>query len=107
MKKSLTINSEFTTVEFYMAYADYHDIIEMTEEMVSELVFKIKGTYETTFTTQSGEEYKVNWARPWKRIEMIPALEEATGEKVSLRGSLTRTMTNSSTVPPCRHPPHR
>ncbi|KAF3035748.1 lysyl-tRNA synthetase [Didymella keratinophila] len=77
----LTHNPEFTTVEFYQAYADYHDIIEMTEEMVSELVFKIKGTYDTTFTTQSGEEYKVNWARPWKRIEMIPALEEATGEK--------------------------
>ncbi|KAJ4332971.1 lysyl-tRNA synthetase [Didymella glomerata] len=67
--------------ESNQAYADYHDIIEMTEEMISELAFEIKGTYETTFNTQSGEEYKINWARPWKRIEMIPALEEATGEK--------------------------
>lgn len=58
--------------------------------MISELVFKIKGTYETTFNTQSGEEYKINWARPWKRIEMIPALEEATGEKVSIYGRLTQ-----------------
>lgn len=78
----------------------------MTEEMISELVFKVKGTYETTFTTQTGEEYKVNWARPWKRIEMIPALEEATGEKVSTHGYLIRMMTDSSIVPSCRHPPH-
>lgn len=68
--------------------------------MVSELVFKVKGTYETTFNTQSGEEYKVNWARPWKRIEMIPALEEATGEKVSIRDSVTQTMTDRRQFPP-------
>lgn len=44
-------------------------------------MFELKGSYETVYHTQSGEEYKVNWARPWKQIEMIPALEEATGEK--------------------------
>ncbi|KAL1596205.1 lysyl-tRNA synthetase [Nothophoma quercina] len=77
----LTHNPEFTTCEFYEAYADYEDVLAMTEEMVSELVFKIKGSYETVYHTQSGEEYKVNWARPWRRVNMIPALEEATGEK--------------------------
>jgi lysyl-tRNA synthetase class 2 len=37
--------------------------------MVSELVFSICGSYETVYHTQSGEEYKVSWQKPWKRIE--------------------------------------
>jgi lysyl-tRNA synthetase class 2 len=74
----LTHNPEFTTLEFYMAYADMYDLVEMTEELVSGLVKTITGGYTTTFHTVTGEEYSVNWAKPWKRIEMIPALEAAT-----------------------------
>lgn len=77
----LTHNPEFTTCEFYWAYADVFDLMKITEELVSGLVKEITGGYETTFTTQHGEEYHVNWAAPWRRVEMIPALEEATGEK--------------------------
>ncbi|KAI4154139.1 MAG: hypothetical protein LQ340_001875 [Diploschistes diacapsis] len=77
----LTHNPEFTTCEFYMAYADFHDIMEMTEELISGLVKHVQGTHETTYHTQTGETYHVNWSAPWKRIQMIPALEEACGEK--------------------------
>lgn len=77
----LTHNPEFTTCEFYWAYADVYDVMDLTEELISGLVKHVTGGYETTFHTQHGETYNVNWARPWKRIEMIPALEEATGEK--------------------------
>lgn len=77
----LTHNPEFTTCEFYEAYADMYDIMDRTEELVSGLVKHVKGTYDTEFTTQHGETYKVNWRAPWKRIDMISALEEATGEK--------------------------
>ncbi|KAL2870488.1 lysine--tRNA ligase KRS1 [Aspergillus lucknowensis] len=77
----LTHNPEFTTCEFYWAYADVYDVMNLTEELVSGLVKHITGGYETTFHTQSGEEYHVNWKAPWRRVEMIPALEEATGEK--------------------------
>ena len=48
--------------------------MDLTEELVSELVKHVRGSYETTFHTQGGEEYKVNWARPWRRVEMMPAL---------------------------------
>lgn len=77
----MTHNPEFTTCEFYMAYADVYDIMDITEDLVSGLVKHITGGYETEFQTQTGEKYHVNWQKPWKRIEMIPALEEACGEK--------------------------
>jgi lysyl-tRNA synthetase class 2 len=77
----LTHNPEFTTCEFYMAYADVYDIMDMTEALVTGLVKHITGGTTTKFHTQHGEEYEVNWAAPWRRVEMIPALEEATGEK--------------------------
>ncbi|KAJ5612496.1 hypothetical protein N7510_005690 [Penicillium lagena] len=77
----LTHNPEFTTCEFYWAYADVYDVMNLTEELVSGLVKHVTGGYETTFHTQSGEEYNVNWKAPWRRVEMIPALEEACGEK--------------------------
>lgn len=77
----LTHNPEFTTCEFYQAFADVYDIMNLTEELVSGLVYKVKGTYETEFHTQDGEVYKVNWKAPWKRIDMFPALEEALDVK--------------------------
>jgi lysyl-tRNA synthetase class 2 len=77
----MTHNPEFTTCEFYMAYAEVYDVMNMTQELVSGLVKEETGGTVTKFHTQHGEEYEVNWAAPWRRVEMIPALEEATGEK--------------------------
>lgn len=90
----LTHNPEFTTCEFYMAYADVYDIMEITEDLVSALVKHITGGYETKFHTQTGEEYHVNWQKPWKRIEMIPALEKACGEKFPSGDQLHTQETN-------------
>ncbi|KAK0391511.1 hypothetical protein NLU13_1011 [Sarocladium strictum] len=77
----LTHNPEFTTLEFYMAYADVYDLMDMTEELVSSLVYHIHGSYKTKFHTAKGEEIEINWEGPWRRIEMIPTLEELIGEK--------------------------
>lgn len=77
----LTHNPEFTTCEFYMAGADYNDLMPLTEELVSGLVKEITGGYRTTYHTQHGETYEVNWEAPWRRVEMIPELERVTGEK--------------------------
>ncbi|KAI7367997.1 Lysine--tRNA ligase [Hortaea werneckii] len=77
----LTHNPEFSTCEYYEAFADVYDVMNRTEDLVEGLVKEVCGSLETTFTTQTGETYNVNWAKPWKRVEMIPALEEACGEK--------------------------
>jgi lysyl-tRNA synthetase, class II len=53
----LTHNPEFTTCEFYWAYADVYDVMDLTEELVSGLVKHLTGGYRTKFHTQHGEEY--------------------------------------------------
>lgn len=90
----LTHNPEFTTCEFYQAFADVYDIMDMTEDLVARLVEKITGGLTTSYTTQAGEVYQVNWQKPWKRIEMIPALEEACGEKFPAGDTLHSQETN-------------
>ena len=91
----LTHNPEFTTCEFYEAYADVYDVMKRTEDLVSGLVESIHGTTKTTFHTQTGEVYNVDWSAPWKRIEMIPALEAATGEKFPPGDQLHTSETNA------------
>jgi lysyl-tRNA synthetase class 2 len=52
----LTHNPEFTTCEFYMAYADYDDLLRMTEEMISGMVYEFFGTYDVTYHPDGKEE---------------------------------------------------
>ncbi|KAK4635379.1 Lysine--tRNA ligase cla4 [Fulvia fulva] len=77
----LTHNPEFTTCEYYEAFTDLYDVMDRTQELVEGMVKEVTGGLQTKYTTQTGEVYDVNWAKPWKSVEMIPALEEACGEK--------------------------
>ncbi|KAF2097971.1 lysyl-tRNA synthetase [Rhizodiscina lignyota] len=90
----LTHNPEFTTCEFYEAYADYYDVMDRTEELVTGLVQHVTGGLKTQFKTQHGEIYDVDWSRPWRRVEMIPELEKATGEKFPPSDQLHTDETN-------------
>jgi lysyl-tRNA synthetase class 2 len=90
----LYLRHTLTWKKSYQAFADVNDVMDMTEEMVSELVKDVTGSYETVYNTQGGEEYKVNWARPWRKVKMIPALEEATGEKFPPANELHTKETN-------------
>ncbi len=69
-----THNPEFTMIEVYEAYRDYNDMMDLTESLVSELVFKLTGSYEV----QMGEK-TINLRSPWKRISMEDALKEYAG----------------------------
>lgn len=77
----LTHNPEFTTCEFYQAYADYNDLMAMTEEMVSSMVKNITGSYKIKYHPDGpeGKEIDIDFTPPFRRIPMVAGLEEALG----------------------------
>ena len=79
----MTHNPEFTTCEFYQAYADVYDLMDMTELMFSEMVKEITGDYVIKYHPEgpSGKEMTLDFSRPWKRVNMIEELEKVYNVK--------------------------
>jgi len=69
---------EFTMLELYQAYADYEDMMNLTEEMVSCVAQELYGT--TTITYQ---EKEIDLAPPWRRISMLDSIAEALGTDIT------------------------
>ena len=67
-------NPEFTMLEFYQAYATYHDLMDLTEEMISWLADEVTGSMEVVYQGQH-----VDLAPPWKRYTMDEALTQVGG----------------------------
>ena len=67
-------NPEFTTVELYQAYADFHDMMDIAEGILSGAAKEILGTYEVEW---QGE--KIDLTPGWRRLTMVDAVKEYVG----------------------------
>ena len=70
-------NPEFTMVELYQAYATYEDLMGLIEEMFCHIVETLDGKTELEY-----QGSRVNFARPWRRMNIIQELESVLGAEV-------------------------
>ena len=93
----LTHNPEFSICEFYMAYADMYDLMNITEEMISGLVKALTGGYVVKYHPDGPgtPTLDLDFTPPWRRFNMIEELETQLKVKFPPSEELHTSQTNT------------
>jgi len=92
-------NPEFTMLEFYEAYRDYNDMMDMTEELLVELAVSLLGKTELTFG-----EHTLSLERPFKRIKFMEAISTHSGLAPEKFGDPAAVIKFAETLAPEKKP---
>ncbi|CAF1078809.1 unnamed protein product [Rotaria sp. Silwood1] len=89
-------NPEFTMCEFYMAYADYNDLMNITEKLISDLVKYLFGTYKIIYHLNGPDQapVEIDFTPPFKRLNLMENLEKMIGEKFPSSSELSTPAAN-------------
>lgn len=72
-------NPEFTQLEFYWAYADYLQVMDLTEQMVGHICDTVFGTRKFIFDKDENTRYELDFSSPWKRVQMRQGILDTSG----------------------------
>lgn len=71
---SIQHNPEFTMLEFYQSYADFQDLIELTQELLSTVANEVCGSFEVPY-----QDEKISWAPPFNQMTLVDSLVKVGG----------------------------
>jgi lysyl-tRNA synthetase class 2 len=74
-------NPEFYSLEYYMSYADYNDMMTMAEEIFSGMALVFKGNMKVKCSQfKTGEEVEIDFTPPYRRIDFVSEIEKLSGK---------------------------